>query len=152
VKKTIVLMMFCLEIAGAVSEPGGRAKCVGGTLPSIHSGVAGTVYTARESAFVFATSASTLIIPYDKINAVEYGQEVGRRVVLAWVISPIFLLMKARAHFVTLGFTDETGKQQTIVLRVDKHLIRAALATLEARTGRQVQYQDDEARRFHHGG
>ena len=82
---------------------------------------------------------------------IEYGQEVSRRVVLAWVISPIFLLLKARAHFVTLGFTDETGKHQAIVLRVDKHLIRSELAALEARTGHTVQYQDAEARKFRHG-
>lgn len=144
--------MFLLVTVGlAATEPGGRARCVGGTLATFQSGLKGTVRTADQNAFVFVTATSTLRIPYERIDLIEYGQDVGRRVVLAWVISPIFLLLKARAHFVTLGFTDETGKHQAIVLRVDKRLIRSALAVLEARTGRTVQYQDAEARKFRRG-
>ena len=94
------------------------------------------------------TSSATLRIPYAKINLVEYGQDVGRRIVLAWVVSPIFLLSKAHKHFITVGYTDDNGKQQAIVLRVDKRLVRSALATLEAKTGRTVTYQDENARKF----
>ena len=73
---------------------------------------------------------------------------MGRRIVLAWVVSPIFLLSKAHKHFITVGYTDDDGKQQAIVLRVDKRLVRSALASLEAKTGRTVTYQDDNARKF----
>ena len=93
------------------------------------------------------TSSTTLRIPYSKINLIEYGQDVSRRVALAWAVSPIFLLSKAHKHFITSGYTDDEGKQQAIVLRVDKHLVRSALATLEARTGRAVSYQDENARK-----
>ena len=34
-----------------------------------------------------------------------------------------------------------------MVLRIDKGDIRMVLASLEARTGRRVEYQDDEARK-----
>jgi hypothetical protein len=117
-------------------------------LRGLPSGLTGTVRTADPDAFVFVTQSSTLRIPYQRINSIEYGQEVSRRVVLAFVLSPLFLLAKARAHFVTLDFTDESGTRQTILLRVDKRLIRSELATLETKTGRQVEYQDSEARKF----
>ena len=149
--RNLVLLSLLLAVVATAAQPGGQARCVGGTLAAFQTGLKGTVQTADQNAFVFVTNSSTLRIPYQKINSVEYGQEVSRRVVLAWVVSPLFLLMKARAHFVTLNFTDDNGRQQALVLRVDKHLIRPALATLEARTGRAVQYHDADARKFYHG-
>lgn len=147
----LVCMFFVVTAGSAATEPGGKVRCVGGTLAAFKSGLKGTVRTADQDAFVFVTPTSTLRIPYAKIDTIEYGQEVSRRVLLSWVISPLFLLLKARAHFITLGFTDETGKHQAIVLRVDKRLIRSELSALEARTGRMVEYQDGEARKFHRG-
>jgi hypothetical protein len=78
---------------------------------------------------------------------VEYGQKVDRRYVSAAVISPLFLLAKKREHFLTIGFQDDDGHQQALIFRVNKNDIRTALVSLEARTGQQVQYQDDEARK-----
>jgi hypothetical protein len=56
------------------------------------------------------------------------------------------MLAKSRQHFLTLGFQDENGLQQALVFKVDKKDIRVALVSLEARTGQQVRYQDEEAR------
>ncbi|MEP6961160.1 MAG: hypothetical protein ABI995_03730, partial [Acidobacteriota bacterium] len=80
-------------------------------------------------------------------NLIEYGQQVDRRLALALVISPIFLLSKSRRHFLTIGYADENGAQQAMVFRVDKNSIRAVLVALEARTGRKIEYQDPEARK-----
>lgn len=66
---------------------------------------------------------------------------------MAVVISPVFLLAKTRKHFLTVGYTDEDGKQQAMVFRLDKNGIRPMLVGLEARTGLKVQYQDPEARK-----
>jgi hypothetical protein len=46
-----------------------------------------------------------------------------------------------------MGYEDIEGKQQALVFRVEKGDIRSVLASLEARTGRRVEYQDDEARK-----
>ena len=62
-------------------------------------------------------------------------------------VSPVFLMAKSRKHFVTIEYTDNEEKQQALVFRVDKGDIRALLASLEARTGRRVEYQDNEARK-----
>ena len=77
----------------------------------------------------------------------EYGQQVSRRIALAIVISPLILLSKSRKHFLTVGYTDDAGRQQALVFRIDKGDIRATLVSLEARTGLKVQYQDEEARK-----
>ena len=72
---------------------------------------------------------------------------MDRRLLMAVVISPMFLLAKSRKHFLTVGYTDEDGRQQAMVFRVDKNGIRAMLVGLEARTGLKVDYQDPQARK-----
>ena len=66
---------------------------------------------------------------------------------LALTISPWLLLSKKRKHFLTISWKDENDKDQAAVLEIGKDIIRVQLATLEARTGRKVEYQDDEARK-----
>ena len=146
--KCLALVLALATTPAIAGELGGRAQIVGGTVNGLSASANGKVRTTDPDAFVFVTSATTLRIPYSRINLVEYGQDVSRRVVLAWVVSPIFLLSKAHKHFITVGYTDDEGKQQALVLKVDKGLVRSALATLEARTGRAVTYQDENARKF----
>jgi hypothetical protein len=86
-------------------------------------------------------------IPFSDINTVEYGMRVNRRYVEAVLISPMFLAAKKRTHFVTIGYTDASGQEQAMVLQVGKDEIRPLLVSLEARTGRRVEYQDEEARK-----
>jgi hypothetical protein len=72
---------------------------------------------------------------------------VSRRYVEAVFVSPLFLIAKRKTHFLTIGYSDSEGKQQALVLRVGKEEIRVLLVALEARTGRSVEYQDEEARK-----
>lgn len=96
---------------------------------------------------MFRTKQTSLRIPYDKINTIEYGQRVNRRYAEAILISPFLLLAKKRKHFLTVGYTDEQGRQQALLFRVHKDAVRSVLVSLEARTGRKVEYQDEEARK-----
>ena len=141
--------MGCLVLALplAAVEPGVKAQFVGGTVSG---------FAAKTSLRLDATGADTLLlhwggtdlrIAYQKINTVEYGQAVSRRIAEAVLISPLLLLSKSRKHFVTIGYVDEEGKQQALVFRVEKGDIRSVLASLEARTGRRIEYQDNEARK-----
>jgi hypothetical protein len=132
-------------LAGA--EPGGKAKYVGGTVPEIPQGVDGVLQTIHREYFQFLTRKGTLEIPYADINLLEYGQKAGRRYIMAVLISPVLLLSKGRNHYLTIGYSDGEGKQQALVFQVDKSDIRSVLVSLEARTGRKVDYQDDEARK-----
>ncbi len=96
---------------------------------------------------VFRFAGQTLSIPYRKIDTLEYGQHVSRRYAAAVLLSPVLLLSKSRQHFVTLGYTDAESKQQALVFRLGKGDIRSVLASLEARSGRRVEFQDEEARK-----
>ena len=135
---------FCLHAQG-------RAEYVGGTAAKLESGSSGSFEVSDQHYFAFYTKKTQLRVPYDRINDLEYGQKVDRRLLMAVVISPMFLLSKKRKHFLTVGYTDEDGNHQALVFRVDKNDIRAALVSLEARTGVRIQYQDEEARKAGHG-
>jgi hypothetical protein len=123
------------------------AVYVGGTISAIKEGTEGQVSSADEKVYTFTSKHGSVSIPYDRVEALEYGQKAGRRVGLALTISPWLLLSKKRKHFVTVSWKDENDKDQAAVLELGKDIVRVQLATLEARTGRKVEYQDDEARK-----
>ena len=129
----------------------GQVEYIGGTSGQLRTGSSGHVELTDDRYFAFYGNREVdhiqLRIPYARMNLIEYGQQVDRRLALALVLSPVFLLSKARKHYLTVGFTDEAGAQQAIVFRVDKDSIRAALVALEARSGLKVRYQDQEARK-----
>jgi hypothetical protein len=124
-----------------------RAEYVGGTASTLASGNSGSIELSDQRYLAFYTKRGQVRVAYDRVNLLEYGQKVDRRLLAAVVISPMFLLSKSRKHFLTIGYMDEDGKQQALIFRVDKGSIRSALVSLEARTGLKIQYQDEEARK-----
>ena len=146
--RTLALsLVFCLGTTLVRAEhSGSHATYIGGTRADIPAKNSGDIEVSDRTYFVFTSKHTTVKIPYERINLLEYGQKVDRRYLAAVVISPLFMLAKKREHFLTIGFQDDEGQQQAMVFQVDKNDIRLALVTLEARTGQNVQYQDDEAR------
>ncbi len=148
--------MLCIAGLAAVAalvypawseEPGAHVEYVGGTRPDISGTTTGNLQAIDDQYMVFYAKHANLRVPYDRINLLEYGQKVDRRYAMAVLISPVFILSKRRQHFLTVGYIDDAGKEQALIFKVDKGDIRAILVTLEARTGRRVQFQDDEARK-----
>ncbi len=140
---SLVLSVVCL----AGGKPGSRLEYVGGTISEIPQGCSGLAQLTDDVYFVFYSHKASWRIPYERIDFVEYGQKVDRRYLTALLISPLFLLSKKRDHFVTVGYTDDAGHHQAMVFRVDKADVRTMLVGLEARTGRKIDYQDEEARK-----
>jgi hypothetical protein len=138
---------LALALSIAAAEPGVKAQFIGGTVPGIAAKPQVRVDVTGADLLVFRTGKSELKIPYLKVNTLEYGQNVSRRYAEAILISPVLLLAKSRKHFVTVGYVDADGQQQAVIFRVGKGDIRSVLASLEARTGRRVEYQDSEARK-----
>lgn len=100
----------------------------------------------------------TYTISYEQIIDIEYGQKAGRRVgaaiATAILISPVglFLLFsKKRKHFVTIGYKGDGPTDETAVFELGKGITRVTLAVLEARSGKKIEYQDDEARKSSKG-
>ncbi len=131
----------------AAAGDGGRAEYVGGTVSQIPAGCDGRVQAVDALYFVFYSKNARFRIPYEKINLIEYGQKVDRRYMAAVLVSPLFLLAKKRQHYLTVGYEDDDNQQQALIFKVDKDDIRAILVSLEARTGRKVEFQDDDARK-----
>jgi hypothetical protein len=146
--KLILIWGGTLALALTLSSaPATRVRYVGGTLSQLPAKAVGTLHIGDEDAFSFKASGAVIRVPYRDVNMLEYGQRVSRRYAEAIFISPIFLLAKRRAYFLTVGYTDAEGKQQAMIFQVGGKEIRPVLVSLEARSGRNVEYQDDEARK-----
>jgi hypothetical protein len=147
--KTRLVLGICLLAAGLPLFAGvdsHKAVYIGGTVNSLKEQTEGIMSTKDEKQLTFVHKKDTFSIPYDRIDSLEYGQKAGRRVGLAIAISPIALLSKKRRHYLTVNFNDAEDKQQAAVFELGKDIVRVTLSSLEARTGRKIEYQDDEAR------
>jgi len=140
-----LILSFC-TIPLFAGHMGSRVEYIGGTRADIPGNNSGEIELTDDLYFIFTSKHTQVKVPYERINLLEYGQKVDRRYVAAVVISPLLMLSKKREHFLTVGFQDDGGKQQAMVFRVDKNDVRLTLVALEARTGQQVQYQDEQAR------
>jgi len=145
--KSSVLILLALSSLLQAGDPGSRVLYVGGTVPGVPNKSGARIEIQQDDALKLILHGSSLLIPYKDVNTLEYGLRVSRRYVEAVLISPIFLLGKKKTHFLTIGYVDSEGRQQAVVLEVGKDEIRPLLVSLEARTGRIVEYQDEDARK-----
>lgn len=106
-----------------------------------------------ETAIQFSTKKEGSIeIPYASITGLEYGQKAGRRVAVAVMVSPLALFSKKRNHYLTVSFTDTDGKEQSGVFELGKDIVRTTLTIIETRSGKKIEFQDEEARKSGKGG
>lgn len=141
-------LILCLILSLlALNAADSKAEFVGGTITSFKVGQDGQLNLANVEQMTYGSHKINLSIPYPMVRSIEYGQKVDRRYLEAFLISPMFLLSKKRAHFLTIHYRDEKGYDQAIVLRLPREAVRPTLASLEARTGLKVKVQDDEARK-----
>ena len=143
--RTLVLTLLACVCLHAGDVAG--ARYIGGTIAAISANSDGTIRTTDDLFLEYRAKGRELHVEYDKINLIEYGQNVDRRYIIAALISPLFVLSKKRQHFLSVGYTDKEGRQQAMVFKVEKGKIRALLVSLEARTGLKVQFQDEQARK-----
>ena len=127
-------------------DGGAKATYVGGSIPGLPDSVKGKLDLTNTLLCRFDAKEIEVNVPWDKINMLEYGQKVGRRIGLAIVVSPLFLMTKSRKHFLTVSYLDEKDRQQALVFEIHKDHVRSVLVTMEARTGLRVEFQDNEAR------
>ena len=149
-KLSLVALLALLPLLQA-GDDGTRVLYVGGTVAGVQNKSQGRIEMAQGDALTLSirnnAAVVQCVVPFKDVNTLEYGLHVSRRYVEAILISPMFLLAKKKSHFLTIGYTDGTGQQQAIVLEVPGGDIRALLVSLEAKTGRKVEYQDEDARR-----
>lgn len=147
----LLCLFYVLEMLAFAGLSSDKTMYVGGTVNSIKEGTEGKSSAKDEKQFSFDYTGGQLLIPYDRIDSLEYGQKAGRRLGLAIAVTPLALFSKKRRHYLTIGYKDDNDKQQAIVLELGKDVVRTTLTTLEARSGRKIEYQDDEARKSSKG-
>ncbi|MGI8988984.1 MAG: hypothetical protein ACR2I2_05275 [Bryobacteraceae bacterium] len=143
----MILSGLALSPLLQAGDSGGRVHYIGGTLAQLPSKSEGRIQTTDSDVLLFESKSAAVRVPYRDINVVEYGQRVDRRYLEAILISPLLLLSKKRTHFLTVGYQDGDGHQQAMVFQVNKGDVRSLLVSLEARTGRKIEFQDEEARK-----
>jgi hypothetical protein len=158
---TVLIAIIGIEpVAFALGSK--NAAYFGGTLTTFGNPkdpVEGRLDTTSETTLQFAAIDRDFVgknfsIPYAKIVDLEYGQKAGRRVgaavgttILLGPIGLLSLFSKKRKHFLTIGFKDDADKDQVAVMELGKDIVRTTLAIVQTRSGKQIQYQDEEARK-----
>ena len=148
-----LIFLTAVPLANVISPallagiPSKKAVYRGGTLTLPKPSTKGELRVTEPNEFVFDYGAGQLRVPYGRINILEYGQKTGRRLGLAIVLSPAFLLSRKRKHYLTINYLDSDEEQQVAVFELGKKIVRTTLAGLEARTGLRIEYQDEEARK-----
>lgn len=139
--------------------PSNKSMFVGGTVKALPAKALGPLSTDDEKTLVFTwqqdKAKGEWKIPYDKVTALAYGQHAGRRVgaTIALGVTTLgigalpLLFSKKRRHYLTIEFTDEAGLAQAAIFEVGKVAIRTTLKSLEVRTGKKVEFEDEEARK-----
>jgi hypothetical protein len=146
----------------ALAVDGRKAAYFGGTA-AVFAGASdpidGRLDTAQEEALVFTAEkkphiGKVLTIPYAQMVDLEYGQKAGRRVgaaigttILLGPVGLVSLFSKKRKHYLTVGYKDEAGKDQVAVIELGKDIVRAVLPIIETRSGKTLEYQDEEAKK-----
>jgi|tagenome__1003787_1003787.scaffolds.fasta_scaffold20621549_3 hypothetical protein len=148
-KKSIVIVLaitFLFESLAWAGLGSDKAMYVGGTVNDLKEGTEGKLSAKDEKKMVFTYEGKTFVVPYDRVNDLEYGQKAGRRLGVAIVVTWMALFSKKRKHYLTIGYQDANDKQQAAIFELGKNTVRVTLASLEARTGKKVDYEDEEAR------
>jgi hypothetical protein len=145
------LLVLASLATPALAVGDGKAKLIGTTVEfGVKEKSEAPINLKGDEKLVFGNGQFEL--PWSSVQDVEYGQKVGHRIGTAILISPVALFKKARHHYVTLAYKDAAGKDQAVVFEFGKGDIRMALATLKARTGKEITFQDDNARKQMGGG
>jgi hypothetical protein len=145
-RRTLVVLLALSSLLQA-GGPGNRVLYVGGTVAGVKSHSSADIDVRDANALSLHLHDKAISVAWSDVSNIEYGLHVDRRYLEAILISPLFLIAKKRSHFLTIDYMDGDGHQQAVVLEVSKGDIRQLLVSLEARTGRRVEYQDDEARK-----
>ena len=146
-------MLAVLAPSVVLAVDGNKAAYIGGTVRTVKEKAEGVLDTSHPDMLTFnAKKDGQFAVPYTAITSLEYGQKAGRRVAVAVMVSPLALFSKKRNHYLTVGYKDAQGADQAAVLELGKDIVRTALKVIEVRSGKAIEYQDEDARKSGIGG
>ena len=92
---------MCILGLAAAARGQAHAEYIGGTADKLAAGTSGAITVGDQHYFAFYSRKSNVRVSYDKINLLEYGQKLRRRLDKENIISPSLLLVKYRNQFLT---------------------------------------------------
>jgi len=161
----VMLMMGLATVIFAVSKD--KAMYVGGTLRDFPRGgmgarvhvdilgganvskIEGRIDTQSESELVFDTGGNgSLAIPFKAVAALAYGLEPheipeGGTFLITW--DPLDQYTSKAHYFLSIRYVDQAGVEQGVVFELGRDVVRPILQTLEARTGRAIEFTHIDA-------
>jgi hypothetical protein len=159
----LALMLLVAASHGLPAIEKHKAVYTGGTIARFNAAggsIGGRIDTSDPDRLVFVADEHPLAemplrVEYAAIHHVEFGQTARRRVSAAIgasaLLGPIGLVAlrsKQRAHYLTIAYRDGLGANQVVVLQLGKSVVRETLAIIEARSGKAIEYQDEDARKW----
>ncbi len=157
-RRSMLPALFVLPAAALAGVGKKEVRYLGGVWSDVREGAEGRVRMDDDAA-VFLFDGRQYRLPYANITSLEYGQKVGRRIgaTIGWGATTLglaalpMLLSRKRRHFATIGYTDETGKPQGLVVEFGKEINRSALKMLSLKSGKEIEFESDRAREeFYH--
>jgi len=106
------------------------------------AGVKGTLIfdgNSKKVEFLNPAGAAAFSINYDAIRSMQYERTGQPRYLAAVVISPAFLLTRAKKHYLTIAYNDQSGEAHSVIVRLNKRNARKAVATATAQTSKSVE-------------
>jgi hypothetical protein len=147
----MLLSAIAAQSAWAVGS--NKVMFMGGTVASVPEKTEGRVDLTDPTNMVFmGEKGGTAKVPWQTVQAIEYGQRVSRRWKTAIFLTPWALFSKGRKHMVTITYKDAAGADQAAVFEFGKDVYRTALAALKAKSGKEIACQDEEAKKQFGGG
>ncbi len=151
----LLILVFVLPVSLFAGIGSQSSVYIGGTVTAIPKGTDGKLLSDDPAMLSFAAKKVDWKVPYNKITSLSYGQHAGRRVgtTVALGVTTLgvgalpILFSKKRRHYLTIEYTDQGGAAQAAIFEVGKDAIRTTLKTLEVRSGKKVEYEDEEARK-----
>jgi hypothetical protein len=158
----LMLIMLLASPSRATALDANKAAYVGGTVLPSNAGyepIEGRLDLGPDRLLFIHDAgphaAAFLTIDYDSIRGLEFGQHRNRHLPLVVgatvLLGPVGLLSlsaRRRVHYLTVLYADDLGTYEAVILELGKHVVRSTLDTLEARTGVEIEYQDEAAREW----
>ncbi len=140
-----------LLVGGGLTLPAGgkgsRAEYAGGTIAQIPDGCSGSIQAIDDEFFVFYSKKRAGACPTKKSTSSNTDK---KWIAATWPLYSYrrsFCSAKNASIFSPSDIPTKPGRQQAMIFRVNKDDIRMILVSLEARTGRKIEFQDEEARK-----
>jgi len=160
ISTALIVTLFIPTLAMAVSvlNPKKTAYIGGSTkdrhFPNVKKELLGRLNTDDNQLLMFIPDnkkLSVYTIPYSQIIAIEYGHEVGRLADNMNTMEKLTLLLSSRVkiprHYVTIGYMDNNDQVQVTVFELGMNIVRTTLPVLIVRSGIEITYQDEEAKK-----